>query len=56
MRGCRWALFLAAAVPLKVRDKIGKGDVGWYEHPAGAVAGAATAKALERDGIEVDDE
>ncbi len=40
---------------LKVRDRLGKGDAGWYTHPEGTVAGPATAKALERDGIVADD-
>lgn len=40
---------------LKVRDHLdGDGDPGWYEHPAGTVATAATAQELARDGVDVD--
>ncbi len=36
---------------LKVRARV-DGEVGWYEHPAGTVARAATAEELRADGIE----
>jgi FtsP/CotA-like multicopper oxidase with cupredoxin domain len=37
---------------LKVRKQLaGDQDPGWYEHPAGTVAGKATADELARDGI-----
>jgi len=37
---------------LKVRKQLaGDRDPGWYEHPAGTVAGKATADELARDGI-----
>ena len=40
---------------LKIRRKLsGAGDPGWYEHPPGSVAAAATADQLRRDGIDVD--
>jgi hypothetical protein len=40
---------------LKVRERLdGMSDPGWYEHPAGTVAEAASAAELARDGIEVD--
>jgi FtsP/CotA-like multicopper oxidase with cupredoxin domain len=35
------------------RDVEGYDDPGWYEHPAGTVADAATAEALKRDGIDL---
>ena len=44
---------------LKVRDRVSDQDLadnrdpGWYEHPAGTVAGPADAEALRRDGIEL---
>lgn len=40
---------------LKVRDKLDdpNRDPGWYQHPAGTVAQAATAADLQRDGITV---
>jgi FtsP/CotA-like multicopper oxidase with cupredoxin domain len=38
---------------LKVRERLtGDGDPGWYQHPAGTVAVAATPDELRRDGIE----
>jgi FtsP/CotA-like multicopper oxidase with cupredoxin domain len=38
---------------LKVRAELPEqGDVGWYAHPAGTVAGRASAAELARDGIE----
>jgi len=36
---------------LKVRKQIGDQDPGWYQHPAGTVAGKASADDLARDGI-----
>ncbi|MBP6628000.1 MAG: copper oxidase [Kofleriaceae bacterium] len=40
---------------VKVRAKVEPGvDPGWYQHPAGTVAGPATAAALARDGIDPD--
>ena len=39
---------------VKVRDEIEEGkDPGWYAHPPGTVAEAATASELARDGIDV---
>lgn len=38
---------------LKVRNELGRGDPGWYEHPAGTVAREATAAELGADGVEV---
>jgi hypothetical protein len=40
---------------LKVREKLDdpKRDPGYYQHPAGTVAQAATAAELQRDGIVV---
>jgi hypothetical protein len=39
---------------VKVRDELVEGkDPGWYVHPPGTVAEAATASELSRDGIEV---
>jgi hypothetical protein len=44
---------------LKVRDQISDDaldhneDPGWYEHPKGTVAHAASEADLRRDGIEV---
>ncbi|MBL9014611.1 MAG: copper oxidase [Myxococcales bacterium] len=39
---------------LKVRKQLsGDKDPGWYEHPAGTVAGKASADELARDGIKV---
>jgi hypothetical protein len=39
---------------LKVRKELkGDEDPGWYEHPAGTVAGVATGEELKRDGVEV---
>ena len=39
---------------IKVRDRLTNDtDPGWYEHPAGTVAGEATADELKRDGIKV---
>jgi manganese oxidase len=37
---------------IKIRDKLPKGDPGWYQHPPGTVAVAATKEQLRRDGIE----
>jgi hypothetical protein len=40
---------------LKVRDEIREGqDAGWYDHPPGSVAVAATAEQLAADGIEIE--
>jgi FtsP/CotA-like multicopper oxidase with cupredoxin domain len=40
---------------VKVRDRLrGDGDPGWYEHPAGTVATAASAADLRRDGVDPD--
>jgi len=36
---------------VKIRTKLGAGDPGWYEHPAGTVADEASASDLSRDGI-----
>jgi hypothetical protein len=37
---------------VKIRKQLsGDRDPGWYEHPAGTVAGKATADELVRDGI-----
>jgi hypothetical protein len=36
---------------VKVRERLGDQDPGWYEHPAGTVAGKASADDLARDGI-----
>ena len=37
---------------LKVREQLtGDDDPGWYDHPAGTVAGEAAADDLARDGI-----
>jgi manganese oxidase len=36
---------------IKVRDRLGQGDPGWYAHPAGTVAREATAAELAADGI-----
>jgi hypothetical protein len=39
---------------VKVRKKLsGAGDPGWYDHPDGTVAEAASADELRRDGIAV---
>jgi FtsP/CotA-like multicopper oxidase with cupredoxin domain len=38
---------------VKVRDKLGAGDPGWYDAPKGTVAGEATASDLSRDGITI---
>ncbi len=39
---------------VKVRKRlVGDQDPGWFEHPAGTVAGKATADELARDGIKV---
>ena len=39
---------------LKIRERLkGDGDPGWYQHPAGTVASAATAEQLKRDGIDL---
>ncbi|MFT5357251.1 MAG: FtsP/CotA-like multicopper oxidase with cupredoxin domain [Polyangiales bacterium] len=38
---------------LKVRNELGEGEVGWYEHPEGTVAREATAAELGADGIDV---
>jgi FtsP/CotA-like multicopper oxidase with cupredoxin domain len=39
---------------VKVREQLSGGtDPGWFEHPAGTVAGEASSADLERDGIEV---
>lgn len=40
---------------LKVRDELASdgGDPGWYQHPPGTVAAAASAQELERDGIKL---
>lgn len=38
---------------LKVRDSLEKGDPGWYQHPRGTVAHAASGAELSADGIEV---
>jgi hypothetical protein len=38
---------------LKVRESLsGDADPGWYEHPAGSMAVAASADELRRDAIE----
>ena len=38
---------------VKIRERLaGTGDPGWYQHPAGTVAGPATPAELARDGIE----
>jgi hypothetical protein len=38
---------------LKVRDKVGAADAaGWYEHPKGTVADAASAQELAADGVD----
>ncbi len=40
---------------IKIRDRLkGNGDPGWYEHPEGTVASAATEEQLRRDGIELE--
>ena len=40
---------------LKVRESLsGDGDPGWYEHPAGSVAEAASADELRRDAIDAE--
>jgi hypothetical protein len=40
---------------VKIRQRLrGDGDPGWYRHPQGTVAEAATPAQLERDGIELD--
>jgi hypothetical protein len=36
---------------VKVREMLPAGDVGWYEHPPGKVANAATAEDLAKDDI-----
>lgn len=37
---------------LEVRDELEEGgDPGWYRHPAGTVAGPASAAELARDGV-----
>jgi hypothetical protein len=37
---------------VKIRKQLaGDTDPGWYDHPAGTVAGKATADELARDGI-----
>ena len=38
---------------LKVRDKLGAGDPGWYSAPKGTVASEASTADLQRDGITV---
>ncbi len=38
---------------VKVRDKLGAGDPGWYNAPKGTVASEAAASDLARDGIKV---
>jgi len=39
---------------VKIRKQLsGDQDPGWYEHPAGTVAGKATADELARDGIKI---
>jgi FtsP/CotA-like multicopper oxidase with cupredoxin domain len=39
---------------LKIRERLeGTSDPGWYDHPKGTVAEAATADQLARDGIDV---
>jgi FtsP/CotA-like multicopper oxidase with cupredoxin domain len=39
---------------IKIRERLtGSGDPGWYQHPAGTVAEAATQDELRRDGIEI---
>jgi FtsP/CotA-like multicopper oxidase with cupredoxin domain len=38
---------------LKVRDKLGAGDPGWYNAPKGTVASEASSSELARDGIKV---
>jgi FtsP/CotA-like multicopper oxidase with cupredoxin domain len=40
---------------VKIREKLaGSGDPGWYQHPSGTVAEAASADDLRRDGIDPD--
>jgi manganese oxidase len=39
---------------IKVRDRLGAGDPGWYQHPEGSVAREATAAELAADGVKVD--
>jgi FtsP/CotA-like multicopper oxidase with cupredoxin domain len=40
---------------VKVRDRLsGSGDPGWYAHPPGTVAVAATPAQLDRDGIKLE--
>jgi manganese oxidase len=42
---------------IKIRDRLeGKKDPGWYKHPEGTVASAATKEQLGRDGIDLDDQ
>jgi hypothetical protein len=39
---------------VKIRERLtGAGDPGWYQHPAGSVAGVASEDELRRDGIEI---
>lgn len=38
---------------LKVRNELGAGETGWYEHPEGTVAREASAAELSADGIDV---
>jgi len=39
---------------IKVRDELKEGeDPGWYAHPKGTVAHAATPEEMKRDGIKV---
>jgi hypothetical protein len=41
---------------IKIRDRLeGNQDPGWYKHPEGTVASAATKEQLRRDGIDLDD-
>ena len=39
---------------IKVRDRLGAGDPGWYQHPEGSVAREATAAELAADGVKLD--
>jgi hypothetical protein len=40
---------------VKIRERLrGEGDPGWYEHPPGTVAVAASPDQLRRDGIDLD--
>ena len=39
---------------IKVRDRLGAGDPGWYQHPEGSVSREATAAELAADGVVLD--